>query len=87
MASLAPKEDPIGKKAAKPPIQSANPEATIAHQDAKLAKQDSKLARCDPGFTLALSPLKRTWSMPMATSRYDLLVAFLEKYEMDEFLV
>ena len=78
-ASDAPKEDPVGKKAAKP-------EATVAHPEEKIAKLAAKLAVLDPRFTLVRSPLKRTWSMPMGTSLYDerLPVAFTDQYPMDE---
>ena len=79
MASVAPNEDPVGKKAAKP-------EATVAHPEEKIAKPATKLAVWDPRFTLVRSPLKRTWSMPMGTSLYDerLPVAFTDQYPMDE---
>ena len=79
MASVAPNEDPVGKKAAKP-------EATVAHPEEKIAKPAAKLAVWDPRFTLVRSPLKRTWSMPMGTSLYDerLPVAFTDQYPMDE---
>ena len=83
MASVAPNEDPVGKKAAKP-------EATVAHPDEKIAKPAAKLAVWDPRFTLVRSPLKRTWSMPMGTSLYDerLPVAFMDKWgPMDESFV
>ena len=82
MASVAPNEDPVGKKAAKP-------EATVAHPEEKIAKPAAKLAVWDPRFTLVRSPLKRTWSMPMGTSLYDerLPVAFTDQYPMDESFV
>ena len=82
MASVAPNEDPVGKKDAKP-------EATVAHPEEKIAKPAAKLAVWDPRFTLVRSPLKRTWSMPMGTSLYDerLPVAFTDQYPMDESFV
>ena len=75
--SVAPNEASVGEPA-KAPVQIAIPETKIAIPEAKIAKPENKIANWDPRYTLALSPLKRTWSMPMA---------FIDKCQMDECLV
>ena len=85
MASVAPKQAPIGEPTQ---IQAkiANPDEKIAKSEATVAKWGAKIVNWDPRFTLVRSPLKRTWSMPMGTSLYDerLPVAFMDQYQMDE---
>ena len=74
-------------QSAKQEAKSAKQDAKIATEDAKIATQDSKIAKWDPRFTLAWSSFKRTWTMPMASSQYDLPVAFIDKCQLGETLV
>ena len=91
-ASVAPQQasEPTqngANQSAKQEAKSAKQDAKIATEDAKIATQDSKIAKWDPRFTLAWSSFKRTWTMPMASSQYDLPVVFIDKRQLDETLV
>ena len=91
-ASLAPKQagEPTqngANQSAKQEAKSAKQDAKIATQDAQMANQEVRIAKWDPRFTLSWSPFKRTWSMPMANSQYDLPVVFIDKRQLDETLV
>ena len=91
-ASVAPQQasEPTqngANQSAKQEAKSAKQDAKIATEDAKITTQDSKIAKWDPRFTLAWSSFKRTWTMPMASSQYDLPVAFIDKCQLGETLV
>ena len=91
-ASLAPKQagEPTqngANQSAKQEAKSAKQDTKIATQDAQMANQEVRIAKWDPRFNLSWSPFKRTWSMPMANSQYDLPVVFIDKRQLDETLV